>query len=380
MNCGTDSEMGETGETERTDGRSGRPDQRRSGDNERRNNRGVTPRGDLRARVSQAVGTCSTRGEFRRYASVALAFGAVLALALVAATAPAAAFSHDLGTDDTAFQAGDGDSSWSDGGSTDGWSWFGETADQADTDESQSTGDWSWLGQADQEDSSQSGQDESTDWNWTGQTDWFGEDSTGEDGQSNGDAGQSDDGTDGSSQSWSDWFSTDSSSGSDGSGWFGGSDGDTQQPQADDQGINRTELEMAVHEGINEVRADNGLGPLSFDEGLREVARYHSEDMAENGYFSHTSPSGETMSDRYQRFDYECRTPINEYMYGTGAENIFMYGSSAIEEDELADMVVDGWMNSEGHRANILDENVRREGIGVAVSEDGSVYVTENFC
>ncbi len=49
-------------------------------------------------------------------------------------------------------------------------------------------------------------------------------------------------------------------------------------------------------------------------------------------------------------------------------------------EDEIVDSVVKGWMNSKGHRANILTPYFKRQGIGFALSDDGKIYVTENFC
>jgi uncharacterized protein YkwD len=48
--------------------------------------------------------------------------------------------------------------------------------------------------------------------------------------------------------------------------------------------------------------------------------------------------------------------------------------------EEIASQVVNGWMNSPGHRENILNARYDREGIGIAVSSDGKVYVTQNFC
>jgi uncharacterized protein YkwD len=48
--------------------------------------------------------------------------------------------------------------------------------------------------------------------------------------------------------------------------------------------------------------------------------------------------------------------------------------------EEIASQVVDGWINSPGHRENILNARYDREGIGIAVSSDGKVYVTQNFC
>lgn len=113
--------------------------------------------------------------------------------------------------------------------------------------------------------------------------------------------------------------------------------------------------------------------------------------MAQNDYFSHESPSGETRSDRYDEFGYDCRADIDGSRYYTGAENILYtyYDTNVGTEDgtvrytnadELARGIVRGWMNSEGHRDNILMDAWDDEGIGIYVTPDGKVYATQNFC
>ena len=149
--------------------------------------------------------------------------------------------------------------------------------------------------------------------------------------------------------------------------------------------IDRGELERLVHQEVNERRDAHGLNELAFDDDLREVARYHSRDMAEADYFAHTAPDGETLGDRYQRFEYECRVPMGDGRYATGGENIFMtaYSGYTYSEAAIANRIVEGWMESPGHRENLLRDYWRAEGIGVSVTErDGRtvVYVTQNFC
>ncbi len=51
-----------------------------------------------------------------------------------------------------------------------------------------------------------------------------------------------------------------------------------------------------------------------------------------------------------------------------------------LTNEEIAFIAVDGWMNSEGHRKNILNSNFDREGIGVYIDSEDRVYVTQNFC
>lgn len=144
-------------------------------------------------------------------------------------------------------------------------------------------------------------------------------------------------------------------------------------------------VERAVHREVNRVRSDHGLQALQWDSDLHDAAEYHSQDMAEREYFSHTSPEGEDFSDRYRRFGVECRVDTGGGTYLTGAENIVFVPASehGYNETRIAEAIVASWMGSAGHRRNILQPAWRSEGIGVAVAEvDGGtrVYATQNFC
>lgn len=158
--------------------------------------------------------------------------------------------------------------------------------------------------------------------------------------------------------------------------------------------LNGTRLEYLVHEGINERRADRGLSNLSFDTGLRSIARYHSADMANRSYFAHVGPDGETVADRYEKFGYQCRVPMDGLRYATGGENIlYTYYDAPVRmenrtveydtQEELARGIVNGWMNSTDHRENLLKPYWENEGIGVYIQEvDGQtrVFASQEFC
>lgn len=164
-----------------------------------------------------------------------------------------------------------------------------------------------------------------------------------------------------------------------------GTDTTTEDLSGVSSGLNSDEIEQLVHAKVNEKRDSRGLSVLTFDTDLAEIARYHSKNMAQNDYFAHTSPDGEEMEDRYDRFGYECRADMGGNQYATGGENIFKqsYTGFTFTNEELADKTVEGWMNSPGHRENMLKEYWSNEGIGVYIEEDGSettVYVTQNFC
>jgi uncharacterized protein YkwD len=121
------------------------------------------------------------------------------------------------------------------------------------------------------------------------------------------------------------------------------------------------DTEAAVLDIVNRERGDNGCGALERDSRLDTAARLHAEDMAVNDYFDHTSQDGRSPTDR---------AAAQGYQGGVG-ENI-AYGYPD------AEAVMEGWMNSEGHRANILNCGYDVIGIGVA-DRDGTLYWVQNF-
>lgn len=118
--------------------------------------------------------------------------------------------------------------------------------------------------------------------------------------------------------------------------------------------------EQKVVDLTNQERAKNGLAALKVDTALSKVAREKSLDMSKNGYFSHTSPTYGSPFDMMKQFGVS-------YQYA--GENIAM-GQRTPEE------VVQAWMNSEGHRKNILSANFNYIGVGYVESGD---YWTQMF-
>jgi uncharacterized protein YkwD len=120
-----------------------------------------------------------------------------------------------------------------------------------------------------------------------------------------------------------------------------------------------------VVELINVQRANAGLSALNSQSQLGSAAQLHSADMACNNYFSHTGLDGSTVGVRATR---------QGYNWSFIAENIAAgYGSP--------EAVVEGWMNSPGHKANILNANAVEVGIGYAYSDNSTygVYWTAVF-
>lgn len=138
-------------------------------------------------------------------------------------------------------------------------------------------------------------------------------------------------------------------------------------------------IALDIHNLINEQRKANGLQPLTWNPTLSKAALNHSADMATRNYFDHDSPEGQTFSDRYSQVGFNCQIPVGGYEYSGGGENI-MYLEGYYGEENIASQTVTGWMNSAGHRANILTSYFQSEGIGVAESDDGKIYATEDFC
>ncbi|WGG43856.1 CAP domain-containing protein [Rossellomorea sp. DA94] len=133
-----------------------------------------------------------------------------------------------------------------------------------------------------------------------------------------------------------------------------------QSEQASEQSGQLSQFEQKVVELTNQERAKQGLPALKVDAELSKVAREKSRDMQANNYFSHTSPTYGSPFDMMKQFGIE---------YSSAGENIAM-GQQTPEE------VVQAWMNSEGHRKNIMSSNYTH--IGVGYVENGN-YWTQQF-
>jgi uncharacterized protein YkwD len=130
-------------------------------------------------------------------------------------------------------------------------------------------------------------------------------------------------------------------------------------PTADNLGRIRTAI-LCLHNGI---RAQRALPRLRANKRLRKAAVGHSRDMVANNYFEHTTPSGVTMVDRILR----ARYVRNDDGWSLGENLAWGTGSYATPRG-----AVDAWMNSEGHRENILRRAYRDVGIGVVLGVPGS--------
>ena len=120
----------------------------------------------------------------------------------------------------------------------------------------------------------------------------------------------------------------------------------------------------------NQERINAGKTALVYDTALAVMAQDHSSDMAINHFFDHTSPTNGTFS---------ARLASHHITFSTAGENIAMhsaYGPSS-NPDTVARAFVQMWMGSSGHKANILNANFNRIGVGVAYGQ--GCYATQDF-
>ncbi|MGE5455805.1 MAG: CAP domain-containing protein [Ignavibacteriales bacterium] len=122
-------------------------------------------------------------------------------------------------------------------------------------------------------------------------------------------------------------------------------------------------LETEVIRLVNAERAKAGLSALTENSELTRIARIKSEDFVKNNYFSHNSPTYGTPFEMLRSFG------VN---FTAAAENIASGQRTASE-------VMNSWMNSSGHRANILNSTYNQIGVGVARDNDGSLFWTQLF-
>ncbi|MEX0171524.1 CAP domain-containing protein [Streptomyces sp. LMG1-1-1.1] len=134
-------------------------------------------------------------------------------------------------------------------------------------------------------------------------------------------------------------------------GTGGGGRQDTGQATAADQVI-------AL---VNAERAKAGCGPLTANATLTKAAQGHSDDMAARDFFDHTNPDGKGPGDRVTAAGYPWST----------------YGENIAMGQQTPEQVMDAWMNSSGHRANILNCDFKEIGVGIHTS--GGPYWTQVF-
>lgn len=135
-----------------------------------------------------------------------------------------------------------------------------------------------------------------------------------------------------------------------------------QNPPAQSQTVSgaQTGFESDMLKQVNAQRAKNGQSALTLNQTLCASARVRAAEIAKDGCFSHIRPD-----------DSGCFTAISGVSYRTAGENIAMgtWGYYGVDE------IMDGWMNSEGHRANILNGDFSEVGFGCVVVNGNGYWV-----
>jgi uncharacterized protein YkwD len=130
-------------------------------------------------------------------------------------------------------------------------------------------------------------------------------------------------------------------------------------------------VETRILELAGEERRNRGLAPLQLDETLRSIARNHDDDMLARRFFGHVNPSGEGPADRIER--------QHRRLIGVTGENIWeSSGEYASAHADLGAEIMRAWMNSPGHRENILRKEFTHLGAGVCAA-GREIRATQEF-
>jgi uncharacterized protein YkwD len=140
------------------------------------------------------------------------------------------------------------------------------------------------------------------------------------------------------------------------------SSGTTPTPTAPSSGTTLSAQEAQALTLLNKDRAANGLAALKSNSQLTRLAENYAKDMISRGFFAHNNPEGQTPFDRMNQAGIS---------YRTAGENLAI--NSSVTAAETA------FMNSAGHRANILNSSYTEVGIGVVQNARGQVYVVQEF-
>lgn len=143
------------------------------------------------------------------------------------------------------------------------------------------------------------------------------------------------------------------------------------------------QVEQRILYYTNIERSNAGKPALKWDDQLAVIGRDHCVDMAARGFFNHINPDGETPADRAVRHGYLVEKDFGTYVRVGVGENIAMLSNYPGTPDELARIIVEAWMNSPGHRANIVDSNEQKFtllGVGVAYDQAADTwYAAQEF-
>ena len=165
-------------------------------------------------------------------------------------------------------------------------------------------------------------------------------------------------------------------------------------PVRTSSGFDGRVVEDYIYQFTNDERQRMGIPTLARVSAIDMVARNHSIDMSERNYFEHDTPEGLDPTARGELAGYSCVKDYGTHYTEGLAENISQghtyssYVTAGVtssydwheSEMAVASEIFSGWMNSPGHRENILDNTYDRIGVGVEINSNEVVYATQNFC
>ena len=158
-----------------------------------------------------------------------------------------------------------------------------------------------------------------------------------------------------------------------------------------------SKLELKIHDLTNIERQKLNLSLLSYDAEIRNIARVHSEDMSVRNFFAHETPDGKSPTDRALSANFALdnrswfkKLNSSQWQFGENIYQANLYDSVYVIDnistdyhwndlEKIAKKTVNGWMNSKEHRENIVLPLWKKEGIGVYISDDDKVFITQNF-
>lgn len=158
--------------------------------------------------------------------------------------------------------------------------------------------------------------------------------------------------------------------------WVGADDGSSFEwhgpvrvlvPRDESEGF-ISDVEQSIHEEINARRQRNGLETVTLRDDISDVARGHSQWQADNDELTHVQSDGTGPGDRLEAAGISCLR---------WAENVLYNYSADDSPSTAAQTTVDQWMNSAGHRENILTPEFTVEGVGVVTTATGQLWATQ---
>jgi uncharacterized protein YkwD len=170
----------------------------------------------------------------------------------------------------------------------------------------------------------------------------------------------------------------------------------TPVPTVSPSEFNETRIEQLVVAVLNDEREERDRKPLDTHGPLTEMARFHSENMADQGFVSHAA-AGFTTAERYDRYDLENRCKVTddtntgvrddeelETVAKTVAGQVYTDGEENRrinrDEQDVAVTVLRKWFDENEQRRKLLLRNADEIGVGVVVDDDGDVWATVDLC